>query len=301
MDVVSRDANSVAARMLLTTQDGSIHLLRNTLHTWTREESLSYILPHTTLFLDLPVPEPRVQLHVSSSTLLSAYIRRLTAHIKQLRDLPSGLMAFGRHFATGRYEEIEIGSVNRDAFGLRKFIIVATDRGKIMALDSANRGNVVWSRLLAIGTRVQGIWILRESSAVRGKPPVIGVLIEGSEGIKFLQVDGLKGTILEEEWVEIPGGIVKSFLAPGEILDSEHRRVVFVVTDKGMVKGLPSTPTRAGLSSQLADNLYFSIQDGNAIQGYIINSVLPLLSFEVNGSSTMQFQRGVSKPLPPLI
>ena len=276
LDVVSRDVNSVAARILFTTQDGSAHLLRNSQHLWTREESLSHILPHTTVLLDLPVPEPKAQLHVSSSTLVNAYVRRLTAHIMQLRELPSAVAAFGRHFATGSYEEIEVGSVNRDAFGVRKFIIIATERGKVLTLDSANGGNVVWSRMLPEGTRVLGMWTLRESSAVRGKPPVIGVLLEDSVGKKFLQVDGLTGTILDEEPVDLDGGwIVKSFIAPGEIVDSEGRRMVIIVTDKNIVKGLPSTPETPGLLSQLADKLYFSIHEGNTIQGYVLDSVTP--------------------------
>jgi hypothetical protein len=273
LDVVSRDPTSVAARILLTTTDGSIHLLRNTVHTWTREESLSHILPEATLFLDLPVPEPKAQLHVSSSALLSAWAQRVWAHIRQLRDLPSGLAAFGRHFATGRYEEIELGSMNRDAFGVRKFIVVATGTGKLMALDSANRGNLVWNRLLPSGTNILGMWILRESSALKGRPPVVGVLFEEGGVNKFSQIDGLTGTILEEEEVELGVGVVKSFLAPVEIVDSERRRMVIVVTDKSLVKGLPPTSETSGLLSQVKDKIYFSIQEGDAIQGYVLDSV----------------------------
>ena len=258
-----------------------MHLLRNSQHLWTREESLSHILPHTTVLLDLPVPEPKAQLHVSSSTLVDAYICRLLAHVTQLKDLPSAVVAFGRHFATGSYDEIKVGSLNRDAFGVRKFIIVATERGKVMALDSANGGNIIWSKLLPGDSRVLGMWILRESSAVRGKPPVIGVLLEENVGKKFLQVDGLTGVILEAEPVDLEGGrILKSFIAPGEIVDSERRRMVLIVTDKNIVAGLPSTPETTGLLSQLADKLYFSIHEGNAIQGYVLNDVNPLLVSE---------------------
>jgi ER membrane protein complex subunit 1 len=279
LEVVSRDAASVAARILLTTQDGSIHLLRNNEHIWTREESLSHILPEITVFLDLPVPEPKGQLHVSSADILSAYIGRVTAHIRQLRNLPAGLAAFARHFATGRYEEVEVGSVNRDAFGLRKFVIVASRLGKLLALDSANGGNVVWSRILPAGTRVKGMWVLRESSARRGKPPVIGVLtVNDSLDSKFLQVDGLTGQILVQEDVgDVP--IVKSFLAPGETIDSEQRRIVVAITDDHRPIVLPSSSEEASLFSTLADKVYFSVREADAIQGFVLDSVYPPVPF----------------------
>lgn len=261
---------------MLTTQDGSIHLLRNNEHIWTREESLAHIVPEVTVFLDLPVPEPKAQLHVSSSDILSAYIGRVAAHIRQLGDLPAGLAAFARHFATGRYEEVEAGSVNRDAFGLRKFVIVAGRLGKLLALDSANGGNVVWSRILPAETQVKGMWILRESSAVRGKPPVIGVLTVNGADNKFLQIDGLTGRILEEEDVgDVP--VVKSFLAPGETVDSEQRRIVVAVTDEHRPIVLPSSSQEAALLFTLADKVYFSVQEANAIQGFVLDSVCPLV------------------------
>jgi ER membrane protein complex subunit 1 len=220
------------------------------------------------------VPEPKGQLHVSSSDILSAYISRVAAHIRQLGDLPAGLAAFARHFATGRYEEVEAGSVNRDAFGLRKLVIVASRLGKLLALDSANGGNVVWTRILPAETRVRGMWILRESSAVRGKPPVIGVLTVNGVVNKFLQVDGLSGWILEEEEVgDVP--IVKSFLAPGETLDSEQRRIVVAVTDEYRPIMLPSSSEEASLFFTLADKVYFSVQEANAIQGFVLDSVHP--------------------------
>src|ERR1700738_855379 len=179
---------------MITAQDGSVHLLRNNEHTWTREESLAHILPQYTLFLDLPVPEPKLRINVSTGTLLAAYVDRVSAHIKQLRNLPSGLATFARHFATGRYEEIELGTTNRDAFGLRKFIIVVTTTGKILALDSANSGNVVWSRFFT-NDKVYAMWTLRDSSAIRGHPPLIGFLSQpkGDGDIMFIQANGLDG------------------------------------------------------------------------------------------------------------
>lgn len=269
--MVFRGDSTSAARTMITSQDGAIHLLRNNEHPWSREESLAHILPHQTVFLDLPVPEPKVHLKVSTGNLLSAYIDRCVTHIKQLQNLPSGLITFARHFATGQYEEIELGSTNRDAFGLRKFIVVATKQGKVFALDSANKGNIVWSALFGSGSNVHGMWILRESNAVRGQPPLIGMIVEEGGVYTFLQMDGLIGKVVDSEEFHVDG-IAKAFTVPG-FVDSEGRRSVVVVTAMGQTKALPSTIDTGSLSAKMSEKLFYSVEESNALQGYTFDSV----------------------------
>ena len=293
MDVAVK-GESVAARAVITTQDGSIHLLRNNEHTWTREESLARLVPRHTLFLDLPVPEPKVQLNVSTGNLLSAYITRVTTHIKQLKDLPTGLTAFARHFATGKYEEIDLESTNRDAFGLRKFILVVTKQGSLIALDSANKGNIVWR--LGLAGEVLGTWILRESSAVRGQPPVVGVLVSSAGGVEFVLVNGLDGVEYEREPanLEVPN-IVKMFQVPAGMVDAFGRRPVIVVPRKGGAKILPASTEATSLLSQLSDKVYYSVQEDNAIQGYFFNTQVPPFSNQI---SPLGFVRHSDMALP---
>lgn len=275
LDVVPKDINSVAARTMITTEDGAIHLLLNHEHIWTREESLAKIQSELTLFLDLPVPEPKVRLNVSASDVLSAYFTRVKTHIQQLRDLPSGLSRFAKHFATGRYEEIELGSVNRDAFGLRKFILTATTTGKITALDSANRGNIVWSKYFGHAMEFKGMWVLRESSAVRGQPPLIGVLLSDHEACKFLQMNGLNGAIVEEDLCQVDmADIVKSFAAPLGLVDTEGRRPIVVVPKYGPAKVLPS-----GTSLGEFEDIYYSVQELDGIQGYYLDPKVLISKF----------------------
>lgn len=257
---------------MITAQDGSIHLLRNQEHSWTREESLSHTIPSHTVFLDLPVPEPEGQLDVSMRSLLTAYLNRVQAHIKQLRDLPSGLRTFARHFATGKYEEIESEGTTRDAFGLRKFIIVATDTGKILALDSANHGNIVWQRLFDVGTQIYGMWIIRESNAMRGQPPLIGVVIVKQGMYYFLQVNGLDGTVVDQKEFLSGEGIMKAFLTPAGFKDNEGRRFVIYISETGVTGALPVSTDTSALS-RLDDKLYYSVQESDAVQGYVFHSV----------------------------
>jgi len=271
LDVVSR-GDTVAARAMITASDGSIHLLRNNEHSWTREESLAHTIPSQVLFLDLPVKEPKLILNVSATNLLSAYINRVTTHIVQLKDLPSGLATFARHFATGKYEEIEPGSHHRDAFGLRKYVIVATNKGKVLALDSATGGNIVWGRLFP-ETKVKGMWIVRESGARRGADPVVGVLLDKDGVYTFVTVSGLDGEVLGVEEVGFPRGemIVKEFVVPGGVAETGGQKVIVLVSDKGDVKTVPSTA--GGVFSTLSEKLYYSLQEVNGLQGYVLTSV----------------------------
>lgn len=269
LDVVPR-GDTVAARAMITASDGSIHLLRNNEHSWTREESLAHTIPSQVLFLDLPVKEPKLTLNVSTTNLLSAYITRVATHIAQLKDLPSGLATFARHFATGKYEEIEPGSHYRDAFGLRKYVIVATNKGKLLALDSASGGNIVWGKLFP-EMKVKGTWIVRESGARRGAEPVVGVLLEKEGLYTFVTVNGLDGEVLTVEDVGFRAGeeIVKGFVVPGGVVETGGEKVIVLVSERGNVKTVPSTVGIEALSEQL----FYSVQEANGIQGYVITSV----------------------------
>lgn len=272
LDVVPR-GDTVAARAMITASDGSIHLLRNNEHSWTREESLAHTIPSQVLFLDLPVKEPKLTLNVSATNLLSAYITRVATHIAQLKDLPSGLATFARHFATGKYEEIEPGSHHRDAFGLRKYVIVATNKGKLLALDSASGGNIVWGKLFP-DMRVKGTWIVRESGARRGAEPVVGVLLEKEGLYTFVTVNGLDGEVLTVEDVGFRAGeeIVKGFVVPGGAVGTGGEKVIVLVSERGSVKTVPSTVGIEVLST-MSDQLFYSVQDLNGIQGYVTTSV----------------------------
>jgi hypothetical protein len=241
LDVVARDDASIAARTMVATEDGAIHLLRNDEHIWTREESLAHIIPEHTLFLDLPIPELKSQVNALFSTnILATYLNRVKSHIKQLRGLPSGLLAFARHFATGSYEEIELESVYRDSFGFRKFIITGTSTGKLITLDSANRGNIAWSRYLGPDAQIHGMWILRESSVVRDKGPLLGVLLARGNHHHFLQVDALEGTIIKQTPCTVDlNRVNKVFQLPFGIVDDEGRRPIVVVPEVGEAIMLP--------------------------------------------------------------
>jgi hypothetical protein len=165
---------------------------------------------------------------------------------------------------------------------------VGTKNGKILALDSANKGNVVWSHLFDFGSNIHGMWILRESSAVRGKPPLIGVVVEKGGIYSFRQMDGLSGKIIESEKFheDSMDEIVKAFVVPG-IADVDGRRCVVIVTKKGITKGLPSTTDMHLVSPKIANEVFYSVQESDALQGYTFDSVCHYTYFAYASRSTL--------------
>ena len=58
-----------------------------------------------------------------------------------LQDLPAFILHFARRFLTGAYETpsstLDAGALERDAFGFRKLVVVASDYGKVQCAFSA--------------------------------------------------------------------------------------------------------------------------------------------------------------------
>ncbi|KAF2896776.1 hypothetical protein ILUMI_09394 [Ignelater luminosus] len=126
-----------ACRVLFSAQDHSISLLQLPAGkvAWTREEALSHIV--ATEFLELPVSELDASIEHEfdsvSGDVFGTLYHRLTSQARQLSVL-----------LTGQQSTSNTGLV-RDEFGLHKLIIVATNVGKLFAIDTIT-GNVVWSR-----------------------------------------------------------------------------------------------------------------------------------------------------------
>jgi hypothetical protein len=164
-----------------------------------------------------------------------------------------------------------LGSTNRDAFGLRKFILVVTQQGTLVALDSANKGNIVWR--LKLGGDVLGMWILRESSAVRGQPPLVGVMISSGGSVEMALVNGLDGVEFQRDSTNLEGSnIAKAFQVPAGLVDGLGRRPVVVIPKKGTAKVLPDSAEATALLAKLGNQMYYSVQEENAVQGYFLDT-----------------------------
>ncbi|KAK9465414.1 hypothetical protein V1512DRAFT_277409 [Lipomyces arxii] len=116
--------------------------------TWTRDESTSETV--AAVFVDLEMTGESAAINEilfeEHAPLLQAYIHRVKRHWKSLGSLPQFFVGFGHRFLSGDYEAVPIlaNSTVTDTFGLRKFIILATARGGLRALDTVHGGAVAW-------------------------------------------------------------------------------------------------------------------------------------------------------------
>ncbi|CAG8592009.1 5924_t:CDS:10, partial [Gigaspora rosea] len=180
LDVTTKKNNettSVAYRMLIVSDDGSIHFFKEDSIAWNREESLTHATEVE--FLDLPekklwtqeVDELDEQSEESETiSPFARYVRRLMNHIEQLKDFPEYLITYVQRSATGNYSVDPSPmtkaktSLYRDTFGFRKLLIFMT-RTKLVALDTSNKGQIVWSRYFGgIISEFQKIFVVRSST-----------------------------------------------------------------------------------------------------------------------------------------
>ena len=191
----------VQTRVYFSTMDGSFHAYSEVeSERWYREESLAYI--KDVEFVDLPerklwtqdVNEAGHQKSSQNVTIVERYLERLSSHVLQLKSLPAFLISYANPSSlftkapvAVEYSEVQIGAANRttpalyrDQFGLRKVIVFSTEKGKMVAVDSGNKGQIVWSRYFGYGHDIKDVVIVRQAN-VR-LPPVLAVIAETVDG-----------------------------------------------------------------------------------------------------------------------
>ncbi|KAF9165360.1 hypothetical protein DFQ26_000226 [Actinomortierella ambigua] len=301
-------------RVSFTTMDGSFHSYADT-ERWYREESLAYAtgvelldLPERKLWTqeadELAHDAKAAEGHLS---LIDRYTQRLTMHLSQLKDLPQFLISYANPSSLFRkapkavpYSEVGIGASNRtlsplyrDQFGVRKLMIVSTGKGKLVAMDTANKGQIVWSRQFNWGHDIKNVFTVRPANL--RLPPLIAVVAETGDGsgghmIRMYRLNALTGQDYESEshffpsssW--IPAGYKNAIKLPFE--ESEERTQVIVVADDRM--HLTTFPTSIEVQEHFknfADNFYFLLDKkigAKSLNGYkaIVSADLERMDIE---------------------
>ncbi|KDN33597.1 hypothetical protein RSAG8_13312, partial [Rhizoctonia solani AG-8 WAC10335] len=87
-------------------------------------------------------------------------------HLVAAQNLPQYIALFTKRFATGSYSPhtSATSSLERDPFGFRKVLVVATSYGTLLGIDTA-KGNSFGPRLLAL-------------SALEGPDPEVALVVE---------------------------------------------------------------------------------------------------------------------------
>ncbi|CAK48124.1 hypothetical protein CBS115989_10787 [Aspergillus niger] len=139
-EVVAKD-KSVAVRTAAALESGDWQLIRNGQTEWTRYEALSGALAAT--WVEEAVQEDLAhQLEVEGhESLYGAYVHRVKRHVRDLQHLPEWLKGLPKRILTSILTD-EVS--NLDSFGIVKSVIVATENGRVYALDAAKHGAVSW-------------------------------------------------------------------------------------------------------------------------------------------------------------
>ncbi|KAF9087540.1 hypothetical protein BGX29_000790 [Mortierella sp. GBA35] len=277
----------VQTRAYYSTLDGSFHAFSDVeSESWYREESLAYA--KDVEILDLPERKLWTQDvneagHVKSSkneSIVERYIERLTSHIHQLKDLPAFVLSYANPSSLFTkapvavpYSEVQIGTnttiqpLYRDQFGLRKILIFSTEKGKLVAVDSANKGKIIWSHLFSMGHDIKNIFIVRHAN-VR-LPPVLAVIAQTEDGgqnrvIRMYRINALTGKDYEADnfhfpaaaW--IPAGVLSAIKLPLEDPD-EKTQVLCLVDDRMHITTFPGTESVEQAFKALSDDFYFTL------------------------------------------
>jgi hypothetical protein len=140
-EVVAK-GSAVAVRAAILRDSGDWQLIRNGQSEWTRPEAL--IGAVAAAWVDNDAQEDLVhELEVEGhETLHGAYIHRVKRHIRDLEHFPAWLKELpGRILGSILGDEV----TNLDSFGVAKPVIVATQNGRVYALDTGKQGAVTWS------------------------------------------------------------------------------------------------------------------------------------------------------------
>ncbi|KAJ0387340.1 hypothetical protein COL922a_002582 [Colletotrichum nupharicola] len=145
-EVIKKAGDNFAVRCAAVTTSDDWLLVRNGEQAWSRPEGLTGGV--AAAFAEIPESEDLAKTLEAEahSSILSAYIHRVTRHLDDLAYLPDYLASIPQRLVssiTGA-EVSKTESLSRDAFGFNKLVVLATCRGKLFGLDVGKHGKVIW-------------------------------------------------------------------------------------------------------------------------------------------------------------
>ncbi|CAE6434911.1 unnamed protein product [Rhizoctonia solani] len=280
IDAFMPHSYNIQHRMLLTTSTGAVQLWQLENLQWTRDEALAEIKVAT--LVDLPERKIAEEIAISEHR---GFAERMIFHLVAAQNLPQYIVQFTKRFATGSYSSLTSGtssSLERDSFGFRKMLVVATSYGTVLGIDTA-QGTVVWRKIIGVSSTgpadVVPFKMFVTKSALEGPDPeVVLVADKKLRGKKTKTSVVFHFEALTGRWVaggpsgvQVSGtGVTEAFLLPGE------SNVVGIASTDGQVNTYPSTRSTIGGASQL----YFTRAIGSELRGYSVDPELSAPAIE---------------------
>ncbi|CAE6492839.1 unnamed protein product [Rhizoctonia solani] len=274
VDAFMPHAYSIQHRMLLTTSTGAVQLWQLQDLQWTRDEALADI--QVAALVDLP--ERKIAEEIATSEH-RGFAERMIFHMVAAQNLPQYIAQFTKRFATGSYSSLTSAassSLERDPFGFRKMLVVATSYGTLIGIDTA-QGTVVWRKIIGVSSigpaDVTPFKLFVTKSALEGPDPEVVLVAEKKlRGKKTKTSVVFHFEALTGRWVAGgPSGIevsntevAEAFLLPG------GSNVVGVVSTNGRVQVYPNTQPTIDETAQL----YYTRAIGSELHGYTVDPSL---------------------------
>lgn len=148
-EVVVKSGTASAVRSAVLFSNGQWALIRNGDLVWTRPEVLATAT--SAVWAELPEEEEGLahELEVEGhQNVLAAYLHRVKRHIRDLEYFPAWLQNIPNRVLRNlglKTQEVTIDDIQHDTFGFHKLVLVATEEGRLAALDVGAQGKLMWN------------------------------------------------------------------------------------------------------------------------------------------------------------
>lgn len=191
---VVKTQTGYAVRTAVVTTDHDWKLVLNGAPAWSRPEGLSGAV--AAVWAEISEAKSLVEaLNVEAhSNPISAYVHRVSRHVNELQYLPGYLSTLPQKILSAVLPSNSASSSGlvRDHFGFHKLLILATERGRVYALDSGSNGRIVWS-IKAFDIPAGEKWNVKAAVADNKKGIVT---IRGSQG-EYIILKAATGASIE--------------------------------------------------------------------------------------------------------
>ncbi|KAF1995982.1 DUF1620-domain-containing protein [Amniculicola lignicola CBS 123094] len=219
-EVIVKSGSVSSIRSAVLYSNGQWVSIRNGDVAWERPEFLSGAVSATWATLaeeESIAHELEVESH---QNVVSAYIHRVQRHIKDLEHFPAWIQNLPTRVLgnlLGKSEESAIDEIHHDTFGFHKLAVVATEDGRLAALDVGAQGKVVWN--IDLNELAPGATFSDSSlKAFRGYVEVMG---NGLQGPLF--INSTTGELLISDAIQTQPAIISKdqHLISFDLIDGE--------------------------------------------------------------------------------
>ena len=248
-EVISRGGSTYAVRSALTFPSGDWELVRNGDPYWVRPEGLAGVV--AAAFVEIPKKVDLAEELASESdrSVLAAYVHRIKRHARDLQDFPAWAQALPPRILgsfLGDRAGTQDQGLRHDSFGFQKLVIVATEHGRLAALEAGTQGRIVWN-IQAVSLKAGEKWKVLSIEAEQTT-----ALLRGQGG-EFLRVQSDTGTIVQYQH----GGLIKSLKTSIPVLDASGEKLLVPVNIDGSLGDIAKATFQSGtiIVTEAEDNV----------------------------------------------